>query len=115
MDHVIHVDNSGFFRKIMRTFLLELGLESESFQQGWDALIAVKAGRASCVITALELPDMKGEEFIRQLAKMEQPVSVIVFSANLDEKRIKFLEAQGVLGIIEKTSNWKEDLRKFFL
>ena len=115
MGRVIHVDNSMFFRKIMRAFLLELGLESESFDKGQDALIAARTGGASSVITGLELPDMKGEEFIQQLATLDQTISVIVFSANTDEERLEYLETLGVVGIVEKTSNWREDLRKFFL
>ena len=114
MGNVIHVDNSAFFRKIMRAYLLELGIESESYEQGREALFAASTGAVSCVITGLELPDMKGEEFIQQLAALGHPISVIVFSAITDESRIKFLETQGVVGIVEKTSNWKKDLQNFF-
>jgi FixJ family two-component response regulator len=115
MSRIIHVDNSGFFRKIMRGFLSELGLESESFDLGRDALAKAKTGNVSCVITGLELPDMRGEDFIEQLASLKKPVSIIVFSASADENRDKFLETQGVLGMVQKTSNWKEELRKFFI
>ena len=115
MEQIIHVDNSEFFRKIMRTFLSELGFECESFESGDDALDIIKTGRVSCVITGLELPDMKGENFIKELAALEKPISIIVFSSNTDENRTKFLESQGVLGIVTKTSNWKEELVKFFI
>ena len=114
MSNIIHVDNGRFFRKIMRAFLSELGLESESYGQGHEALTAIKTGDVSCVITGLELPDMKGEEFIEQLAALNRPIPVIVFSANADGCRTEYLEAHGVVGIVQKTSNWKEDLRKFF-
>ena len=115
MGLIIHVDNSAFFRKIMRAFLLELGFESEGFEKGRDALIAAKIEGASSVITGLELPDMRGEEFIKQLNKMGESIPVIVFSSHTDEERLRYLEMQGVVGIVAKTSNWKEDLRRFFL
>jgi len=115
MSSIIHVDNSGFFRKIMKAFLSELGLESESFDHGKEALAVLEAGNTSCVITGLELPDMKGEDFIDQIAALANPVSIIVFSAITDEDRIKHLETKGVVGIVEKTSNWKEELKKFFV
>ena len=115
MAYVIHVDNSGFFRKIMRAYLRELGFESEEFQLGKDALFAAQGGNVSCVITALELSDMKGEDFIEQLAVLDQKIPIIVFSATADKHRTEFLETRGVVGIVQKTSNWKDDLRRFFL
>ena len=115
MSRIIHVDNSGFFRKIMKTFLSELGLESENFDRGRDVLAEAKTGNVSCVITGLELPDMRGEDFIHELTSLNKPVSIIVFSASADENRDKFLEKQGVLGMVQKSSNWKEELRRFFI
>ena len=112
MSNIIHVDNSGFFRKMMKTFLLEIGLESESYSRGEDALDIVATGRVSCVITGLELVDMSGEELIKRLFFAPQPVSIIVVSSNSDETRNKYLEALGVMAIIQKTGTWKEDLRK---
>ena len=115
MGYILHVDNSGFFRKIMKTFLSELGMESESHTSGYDALNAVKTGEVTCVITGLELPDMRGEDFIAQLLSTGIPLPIIVFSANEDENRNRYLESQGVIGIVLKSSNWKEVLRKFFV
>ena len=114
MGRVIHVDNSKFFRKIMRTFLSEIGLESESFENGRDALFAAGNGETSCIITGLELPDMKGEEFIEKVVSLGLSIAIIVFSTDNNEERIDYLESHGVVGIVQKTSNWKEDLRKFF-
>ena len=115
MSQIIHVDNSGFFRKIMKAFLSELGFQSESYESGSEALAAAQDEETRCVITALEFPDMKGEAFIRELSLLEKKVSIIVFSANTDEDRMAYLESMGVLGIVQKTSNWKEELRKFFV
>lgn len=115
MSQVIHVDNSQFFRKIMKAYLAELGFESGSYDSGCEALSAVRAGGdVSCVITGLEFHDMKGEDFISSLVALDKPLSIIVFSSNTDEYRNNYLESLGVLGIVQKTSNWKEELRKFF-
>ena len=112
MSHIIHVDNSRFFRKMMDVFLREMGLESESFARGEDALDLVATGNISCVITGLELTDMTGEELIKRLFFAPQPVSIIVVTANNDENRNGYLESLGVMAIIQKTGSWKEDLRK---
>lgn len=114
MGRIVHVDNSGFFRKIMKLFLFELGYEYEGFSRGYDALFTVKNENIASVITGLELPDMKGEEFIRQLYLLQKPLSIIVFSSITSGERLKQLESMGVVGIVEKSSNWKEELRKFF-
>jgi FixJ family two-component response regulator len=114
MSEIIHVDSSGFFRKIMKAYLSNLGLESESYDRGHDALYAAKLGNVSCVITAMEIVDMSGEELVEQLSLLEHPVSIIVFSSTTNQHRLKYLEELGVVGIVQKSSDWKEELHKFF-
>ena len=115
MGQVIHVDNSGFFRKMMKIFLTELGIESESFAKGEDALDLVETGRVSCVITGLELADMSGEDFVRRLFFAPEPVSIIAVTSSSNEARNSRLEALGVMAIVQKTGRWKEELRKILL
>ena len=112
MNNVIHVDNSGFFRKMMKIYLGELGIDAESFARGEDALDLIATGSISCVITGLELVDMSGEELIKRLFFAPEPVSIIVVTSNNDEARNRYLETMGVMAIIQKTGSWKEDLRK---
>jgi len=99
----------------MKTFLSELGFQSDSYESGKKALSAIKTDDVSCVITGLELSDVKGEAFISELAALERHISIIVFSSNTDERRTKFLEEQGVIGVVQKNSDWKEELNKFFV
>ena len=116
MRYIVHVDNSRFFRKMMKMFLSELGLESEGFDMGEDALNAVASGDVSCVITGLELPDMKGETLIsRLIAVAPRAMTIIVVtSSGDDEERVKALEVMGVKATIQKAGNWKEKLREHF-
>lgn len=108
--HIIHVDNSEFFRKLMKTFLSELGLESEGFERGEDAMNAVKAGKVNCVITGLSLADMSGEEFIKRLTVSGQPLPVIVVSSSAGEENAMRLKALKVKAVISKTGDWKAEL-----
>ena len=114
MRYIIHVDNSRFFRKMMRIFLAELGLESEGFSHGRDALNALKTGNVSCVITGLELPDMRGEQLIQQVKAFGRSMTIIAVTASGDEERVKDLEALGVKATIQKAGDWKEKLRVYF-
>jgi two-component system nitrogen regulation response regulator GlnG len=114
MKHVIHADNSEFFRKLMRTFLSERGLESESFANGEDVLDAAAAGRVSFVVTGLELTDMSGEILIEKLAALPRKVPVIVVTSNEEAVQTKRLEVlPGVKATILKSGDWKEELGHF--
>jgi two-component system cell cycle response regulator len=112
MKHIIHVDNSDFFRKLMKTFLSEQGLISESFERGNDVIAAVKAGKVNCVITGLELADMSGEEFIKRLTVSGRAVPVIVVTSTKDAAKARRLGSLGVKAVIDKAGNWQEELRK---
>jgi two-component system cell cycle response regulator len=111
MAKIIHVDNSEFFRKLMKTFLSELGLESESFDRGNDALNAVSTGEVSFVITGLALADMSGEELIKRIVASPRPVPVIAVTSNDESSQAKRLSALGVKANILKSGNWKDELR----
>jgi two-component system cell cycle response regulator len=113
MKHIIHVDNSEFFRKLMKTFMAEMGQELESFEKGADAITAVKSGKANCVITGLELADMGGDEFIKRLKVAAQSLPVIVVTSKEDEPNEKRLNALGVKAIVQKSGDWKKELKKF--
>jgi FixJ family two-component response regulator len=113
MVSVIHVDNSGFFRKVMKAFLAGLGMSCESYELGEDVLDAVSTHKVSCVITGLELQDMSGEELIKQLLFSAHPMTIIAVTAIGDEERIERLASLGVKATIQKGSNWKEKLREY--
>jgi DNA-binding response OmpR family regulator len=114
MGYIVHVDNSRFFRKLMKVFLSELGLNSVGYDLGEDALNAVMAGDVSCVITGLELQDMSGETLIgRMLAVSPRSMTIIAVTASGDEERVKILETLGVKATIQKSGNWKEKLREY--
>jgi DNA-binding response OmpR family regulator len=112
--NVIHVDNSGFFRKVMKYFLSELGLECRSLERGEDVLDAVEAHKVSCVITGLELQDMSGEELIRRLLFASYSMTIIAVTSHDDEERNQRLSELGVKATIQKGGNWKEKLREYF-
>jgi len=110
--HIIHVDNSEFFRKQLKTYLSENGHYSESFASGEEAMEAVNAGKANCVITGLSLADMSGEELLKRLAVSSKTVVKIVLTSNYDEAQYKRLGVLGVKAIIQKSGDWKSELGK---
>jgi DNA-binding NtrC family response regulator len=111
MSKVVHADNSEFFRKLMKSFLSELGLESESFDRGEDVINAVNTDEVSFVITGLALADMSGEELIKRIIASSRPVPVITVTSNDEMIQAKRLSALGVKANILKSGNWKGELR----
>jgi CheY-like chemotaxis protein len=112
--NVIHVDNSGFFRKVMKVFLAELGVDCESYDRGEDALDAVETHKISCVITGLELADMSGEKLINQLLFSNYSMTIIAVTSSGNDEQLQKLAALGVKATIQKGGNWKEKLREYF-
>jgi len=110
--HIIHVDNSEFFRKQLKTYLSETGHYSESFAGGEEAMKAVEEGTVNCVITSLILADMSGEELLKRLAVSSKTVAKIVVTGTHDEAQYKRLEALGVKAVIQKSGDWKAELGK---
>ena len=110
MSYIVHVDNSDFFRKVMQAFLSSQGHEYRGFSRGEDALDIILAGNVDCVITGLELIDMSGEDFIKQLAVSCVMVPIIVVTARDNEAQSRHLRDLGVKGIVQKTGSWKNEL-----
>ena len=112
--YVIHVDNSAFFCKVMKTFLLELGVDSDSYNRGENALDVIGSRKVSCVITGLELADMSGEEFIKQLIFSGHSMTIIAVTSSRNDERVQKLADLGVKATIQKGGDWKEKLREYF-
>jgi len=112
--YVVHADNSSFFRKVIKVFLAELGVDSDGFESGDDVLNEVGNRKVSCVITGLELSDMTGEELIRQLQYSGHSMTIIAVTSSGNDDRKRNLEAMGVKATIQKGGNWKEKLREYF-
>ncbi|MDR3333989.1 MAG: response regulator [Treponema sp.] len=108
MRKIVHTDNSEFFRRLVRTFLAEQGFEGVSYDQGSMALEAVKGGDVALVITGISLPDMNGEDFIRQIVPYKIPV--IVLTADESPEKQRALEDLGIKAYILKAKAWQEKL-----
>ncbi|MDR3171864.1 MAG: response regulator [Treponema sp.] len=110
MRKIVHTDNSEFFRRLVRTFLAEQGFEGVSYDQGLMALEAVKGGDVALVITGISLPDMNGEDFIRQIVGEPYKIPVIVLTADEAPEKQRALEELGIKAYILKSKAWQEKL-----
>jgi DNA-binding NtrC family response regulator len=107
---IVHIDNSEFFRKLVKNFLVREGFEVESFDNAEEAGMAVSGGIASMVISGLAFAGMDAEEFIRR-TRENYSGPVVVISSSLDPKREAALRALGVKAAIDKSGPWQEALK----
>ncbi|MDR1301792.1 MAG: response regulator [Treponema sp.] len=110
MKTIIHVDNSEFFRKLMKTFFAEQGFVGEFFSHGADALKAINQEDVAVVITGMSLSDMDGDEFIKRVLTSSYKGSIIVLTSNDFEAEQKIVSLTGVKAYIPKSGAWEEAL-----
>ena len=110
MKKIIHLDNSEFFRKLVKTFLEGEGFEVESFKDTQDASLSIASGTANMVIMGLTFVDIKGEDFLVRIKEsFEGPV--VVISSSVDKSKEAALVAKGAKAAINKSGPWKDELK----
>ncbi|MDR0562315.1 MAG: response regulator [Spirochaetaceae bacterium] len=110
MKTIVHVDNSGFFRKLVKTFLFRYGFEVESFNLAKEALGVISGGQVGLILTGLSLPDMEGEEFISRVMDFPYTIPIIAFTSNQTNKTDDELIDLGIKGWVLKTGAWQRHL-----
>jgi two-component system cell cycle response regulator len=110
MKTIIHIDNSEFFRKVMKNFLAKEGFEVEGFDDPEDAIMAISGGQASMVISGLALAGMEAEECIRRIRE-NYAGPLVVISSSLDPQTASSLMALGVKAALDKSASWQESLK----
>ena len=111
MKKIIHVDNSEFFRKQMRTFLQAEGFEVEGFDSAQEANLIIGVGGADMVIMGLTFADIDGYDFARKAVESFSG-PVIVVSSSVDKKKDEELVKLGVVAVYDKSESWKGNLKK---
>jgi two-component system cell cycle response regulator len=110
MKKIIHVDNSEFFRKLVKAFLDEHKFEAEAFDNAKEALEIVSAGQVGLIITGLSFSDMDGDEFIKRIIGFPETIPIIALTGNQSPQTEYEARRLGVKGWIHKSSAWQEQL-----
>jgi DNA-binding response OmpR family regulator len=109
---IIHLDNSGMYRKMVSRFLTGEGFEVESYEKWGDAAITVNRNPPAMVITGLTLADGTGPELIERITGVYSG-PLVVLSSNVDESEAARLKALGVTAAIVKSGEWESSLKVF--
>lgn len=119
MKKIIHVEQSDFFRKLVRAFLTEQGFLVDSFDHGGIALVAMNAEDVGLIITGLSFPDMDSPEFLKKAAANPHKIPIIAFSSTQDPEMDRFLRELGIKTRVLKSGEWKEyllpEINKYFV
>ncbi|MDR3161027.1 MAG: response regulator [Spirochaetaceae bacterium] len=110
MKTIIHIDNSEFFRKVVKSFLGQEGFTVEGFDNAEEAGMAISGGLASMVISGLAFAGMEGEDFIRR-TRENYAGPLVVLSSSLDPQKEAALRSLGVKAAISKAGPWQEALK----
>ena len=99
--HILHLEYSGFFRKIVKELILESGHSPIESKYGSDVFKILAQTDISLIITGFELADMTGEELIRSMrnSRFSDIPIVVITSLETSEvrERLKGLDIQDVI------------------
>ena len=110
MKKIVHIDNSEFFRKLMKAFLEEEGFEVQSYESAQDANLAIGSEFVDMVIMGLAFADLDAHEFLKRTVE-EFAGPIIVLSSSVDNREVEELITHGAKLAINKSGPWKQILK----
>jgi two-component system chemotaxis response regulator CheY len=104
---VLIVDDSSVMRKIVERSLRQAGLEEMVVLEaasGTDGLEVLKTQRVNLILSDINMPQMDGLEFLRQLRaqNLAENVPVVMITTESSEEHVKQAIMAGAQGYIRK-------------
>jgi two-component system, chemotaxis family, chemotaxis protein CheY len=104
---ILIVDDSPVMRAFVRRVIALSGFELAACLQasnGFEALELLRKDTVDAILTDINMPQMDGEEFLRQLAQEEtlRTIPAIVISTDATAKRIERMLELGARGYVTK-------------
>jgi FixJ family two-component response regulator len=96
------VDDDKSIRQAMRSLVSSLGFEAQTFGSAEEYLGSPRAGRTSCLISDVQLPNMSGIELHEHLRALGQQTPVIFITGFPDRRVAARARGAGVIGVLTK-------------
>ena len=99
-------DDSDSYRTLLNIMLQREGYEVSSFDNGFDALNALSVFRPNLVISDLEMPEMDGLDFYKEIQKrelFEEPIPFVFISSTGFKSKIDKAEKLSNRELISKS------------
>ncbi len=87
--HILHLEYSAFFRKIIKEMIIESGHSPVESKYGSDVFKILAQTDIALIITGFELADMTGEELIENLRGSRYSDIPIVIITSLEVEEVK--------------------------
>lgn len=106
------LDDNNFTRLTLSTFLMVIGYEVDSAEDGLQGLALLRKKQYEVIFTDLEMPNMNGFEFIKRVKSNElyKKIPIIVLSSLSDTNTDTKLKDLGITVKITKPFN-KDKMR----
>ncbi|MDV6237243.1 response regulator [Leptospira ellisii] len=101
-DPVLIIEDSPELRALLLQMCRNLGIDAEAFEDGRQALEAVHRRSYSAFIVDLEIPFLRGEDFIREIKTLLKDPVILVETGNNDPETIIEVMKLGVLDYLIK-------------
>lgn len=102
MAKVLVIDDSGFQRRWITRALTALGHETVEAGNGLEGLKVAGSERPDCITVDLNMPEMDGIAFLGNLKEGENPIPVIVITANIQDDTRKLCADLGAAAFLNK-------------
>jgi CheY-like chemotaxis protein len=87
--HILHLEYSAFFRKIVKEMIIDSGHSPIDSKYGADVFKILAQTDVSLIIMGFELADMTGEELIMTMKNSRYAHIPIVVITSLEEDEVK--------------------------
>lgn len=104
MPNVLLIDDSAFFRKVVRGFFEEGGYQVEDFVplSALEVLEKARAFQPDLVVTDYNMPHVDGLAVIRMIRRHSPTLPVVVLTASRDPEREARLKGYGPVWVLYK-------------
>lgn len=100
---VLVVDDSPIARKMLiRSLPAEWDIEITQASNGFEALVAYRAGKVDVMFLDLTMPEMDGYEVLETLQREDMNCLVIVVSADVQERAQERIRQLGAIAFVQK-------------
>ena len=108
--HILVIDDESFMQKLVERTLVDIGIgvvsKSSNGREGIDLLQSAKR-KIDLVICDLEMPEMNGFEFVKQVRsysgdRYDPKTPILILTGHADEETVKGAASLGINGYLVK-------------
>lgn len=104
--NVLIVDDSATMRKIIMRGIRQSGIDSAEFQEagdGVEGLAAVDGGKFDLILSDVNMPNMNGLDFVREVcSKLDNPPPIVMITTEGSEEVVNEAMSRGAKGYLKK-------------